>query len=58
MKWRRERFGDHEIGVASLVMDDEGILLVRETVGGAWMIPGGYAERGEEVEDALSLIHI
>lgn len=52
MKWRRERFGDHEIGVAPLVTDDEGILLVRETVGGAWTIPGGYAEWGEEVEDA------
>lgn len=52
MKWRRERFGDHELGVAPIITSSLGILLVKERVGGRWTIPGGYAEMGEEVENA------
>ncbi len=52
MKWKRERFGDHELGVAPLITNTRRILLVKERDGGRWTIPGGYAETGEGVEDA------
>jgi ADP-ribose pyrophosphatase YjhB (NUDIX family) len=47
---------DPKVAVATIVTNDEGhIVLVRRAIEpgyGKWVIPGGYVDRGEEVEAA------
>jgi ADP-ribose pyrophosphatase YjhB (NUDIX family) len=41
------------LGVRALVVEGDGVLLVRHSYAPGWLLPGGGVERGETIFDAL-----
>ncbi|MHA2363067.1 MAG: NUDIX domain-containing protein [Candidatus Hodarchaeales archaeon] len=49
-------FANHFIGVGGIVIDEEKVLLVQLTYGrtkGNWLIPGGFIESGETLQEGV-----
>jgi len=56
LAYLRLRYGWHGVGVAALIRDEQGrVLLVHRTYSNdePWALPGGWLEGSEPIEDAL-----
>ena len=52
--WVRDRYPTPKIDVRGVVFDSDKLLLVREASDGRWSLPGGWADVGEPLSEAVT----